>query len=89
MPPPQVLPSPSSGSHVPSPSHPLTLPLLFLSLNCGLIQRAIMHELSVCALKKKCFAPLNANTRANRGDKKFSTKMAKNKEDTTQKEPYR
>ena len=29
MPPLQVLPSPSSGSHVPSPSLPLTLPLFF------------------------------------------------------------
>ena len=46
---------------------------------CTTIQvRAIICELSVCTLKR-CFAPLCVNTRANRGDKKFSTKMAKTK----------
>ena len=51
---------------------------------CTTIQvRAIICELSVCTLKR-CFAPLCVNTRANRGDKKFSTKMAK-----TKKTPYR
>ena len=53
----------------------------FLSLNCGLIQRAIMCELSVCKLKRY-FAPFFVNTHEQLISKSLLQKKRENQEKT-------